>query len=89
MKKAVIILLIILWISSALSFFAFDDHFYRSRPREPHPEAGEKYAYVAGWNKATVYLSSKDRLAWLLLPMSGVFAITAFVLNRRWKIIAN
>jgi hypothetical protein len=83
-------MLMALWISLGFSWFAYDDYLSRKRPGQPHPENGQRYSHVAGWRKATVYVTALDLIIFGLLPaMSGVFAVTTFVLNSRWRVIAE
>src|SRR6266513_3050698 len=60
-RKAIIVILIAFAFSIlGLSFF-LDDLYYRTRPREPHPESGRIYPQ---WihNGIRVYLTRTERL---------------------------
>lgn len=68
-------------------------YYYSTRPREPHPEAGRIYPEdVKGiGGAARVYLTRLEHLPYdyadWILTVSGLFALAAFLLNQRWKVI--
>ena len=68
-------------------------YYYRARPREPHADVGRIYVQrVKGANGvADVYLTHLERLpfdyAIYVHSASMLFALAAFLLNQRWKVI--
>ena len=85
MRKAIVVILVAFAFSIlGLSFF-LDDLYYRTRPREPHPESGQIYPQ---WihHSTRVYLTSTERLpfAYSWYAFGAVF-VTAYLLNQRWR----
>jgi hypothetical protein len=93
-RKAVVIACIAAAGGCILLLIGLSQYYYSARPREPHPEVGRIYVErVKGRDGvADVYLTRLERLPFDYAPVlqstSIVFALAAFLLNQRWKVIS-
>jgi hypothetical protein len=92
-RKTLVIGCIVAAFSCILLLLGLSQYYYSSRPREPHPELGRIYVErVKGASGvADVYLTRIEHLpfdyAIYIQSASMLFALVAFLLNQRWKVI--
>lgn len=97
LRKAIVIALIALAIAPILSLLTIDRYYFDSRPERPDPRSGriypERLKGAPHEENRTVYLTRAERLpyAYASWMQAGgmLFAFTAYILNRRWKVIWN
>ena len=81
--------LIVLCFLMVISRILLDDYFYRTRPREPESESGRIHPQMIHGG-VLVYLTRTEKFPFEYFPALFVaFAVTAYVLNRRWRCIAR
>jgi hypothetical protein len=90
LQKTLLVLLIVLGLTCFISKFVLDAYYLENRPREPRTEEGRTYAqFIKVSYGATVFLTRREHLlSESLLPMFGGFILIAYLLNRRWKLLA-
>jgi hypothetical protein len=95
LRKTIVVTLVIVAFTLFFAFIALDSYYYRSRPREPHPESGQIYRErVKGTTGlADVCLTRLEKLPYdyadWILDAYGALFVTAWLLNQQWKVIRD
>jgi len=97
LRKAIVIVFIALAITPILSLLTIERYYFGTRPERPDPRSGRIYAETLKGAPheriRTVYLTRAERLPYVYagwMQAGGmVFALAAYLLNRRWKVIRN
>src|SRR5438067_3732187 len=97
LRKAIVITLIVLAVAPILSLLTIERYYFDTRPQQPDPRSGRIYAErlkgAPHEGIKTVYLTHAERLPYVYagwIQAGGiVFALAAYLLNRRWKVIRN
>ena len=96
LRKAIVIALIALAVAPILSLLTIERYYFDTRPQQPDRPSGRIYAErlkgAPHEGIRTVYLTRTERLPYAYagwMQAAGmVFALTAYLLNRRWHCIA-
>jgi hypothetical protein len=84
-RKAIVALLVALCFAILGTTICLDEHFYRTRPREPEPAAGRVYPQFVH-HGARVFLTHTETLPlqYFWYPFMALMVL-AYLLNQRWK----
>jgi hypothetical protein len=89
LHKTVVVSLFALCLGCIVTLVVLDELFYKTRPRNPAPEAGLIYGQWVH-HGAFVYLTRTEKLPFDYLPLiCPVFGFVAFLLNQRWQVSRN
>jgi hypothetical protein len=89
LRKTVVIALIVVCFGTLASNIYLDEHFYRTRPRQPEMQTGRIHPQLIHGG-TQVYLTRAEKLPFdVFWYVALVSAATAFLLNQRWKVLRD